>query len=51
MSNYYAQINSNSICFAITQTSSLIDQPNMIAIDSYDISLLGKVWSDGQWIE
>ena len=51
MLNYYAQIDSNSVCFAVTQTSGPIDQPDMIAIDSYDTSLLGKVWSNGQWID
>lgn len=51
MPNHYAQIDSNSICFAVTQTSGSIEQPDMIAIDSYDTSLLGKVWSNGQWID
>lgn len=51
MTYYYAQIDSNFICFAVTQTSGPISQPDMIAIDSYDTSLLGKVWSDGQWLD
>jgi predicted glycosyl hydrolase (DUF1957 family) len=51
MSFYYAQINEQSICFAVTQTSGQISQPNMIAITSYDISLLGKTWSNGVWLD
>ena len=51
MSNYYAQIDSNSVCFAVTQTSGPINQPDMIAIESYDTSLLGKVWDNGEWLD
>lgn len=48
---YYAQIGANKICYAVTQTAGEIDRPDMIRIDSYDESLLGKMWFDGQWID
>jgi len=49
MSFYYAQINNDQICFAVTQTHGLIIQDDMIPITSYDISLLGKIWTNGEW--
>jgi hypothetical protein len=51
MSFYYAQINDDFICFAVTQTAGLISQPDMIPITSYDISLLGKIWTNGEWLD
>jgi hypothetical protein len=51
MPYYYAQIDNNSICFAVTQTSGPIDQFDMIAIDGYDTSLLGKLYDNGQWLD
>jgi hypothetical protein len=47
---YYAQISINNQCYAVTQTAGEINQQDMIRIDSYDLSLLGKTWQDGQWI-
>jgi hypothetical protein len=51
MANNYAQIDTNSTCFAVTQTSGPISKPDMISITSYDISLLGKTWSNGVWLD
>ena len=39
---FYAQLNQESIVVAVTQTSDEIDNPLMIAMDSYDTSVLGK---------
>ena len=39
---YYAQINDDSIVISVTQTTGEIDNPSMIAIEGYDISVLGK---------
>jgi hypothetical protein len=51
MTFYYAQINADNVCFAITQTAGLVTQPDMIRIDSYNLDLLGKAWSGGDWVE
>jgi predicted glycosyl hydrolase (DUF1957 family) len=51
MSFYYAQIDDQSICYAVTQTAGEIIQPDMILITSYDTSLLGKIWNDGEWLD
>lgn len=39
---YYAQIDADGICYAVTQTAEPVKQGDMIEIDSYDVSLLGK---------
>lgn len=41
---YYAQIKDN-ICYAILETPNEIIQSDMISIDSYDESLLGKFYN------
>lgn len=51
MSFYYAQITSDQICFAVTQTHGPISQPDMIPITSYDTSLLGKIWTNDEWLD
>jgi len=48
---YYAQINSASICYAVTQTAGEITQSDMIPVDSYDTTLLGKEWTESGWVE
>lgn len=39
---YYAQIDADKICFAVTQTAGSIDRDDMVLIASYDDTLLGK---------
>ena len=39
---FYAQINSTNLCIAISQLSELMDAPDMIALDAYDETVLGK---------
>ena len=51
MTFYYAQITSDQICFAVTQPAGPINQPDMIPISSYDTSLLGKIWTNGEWLD
>ena len=51
MSFFYAQINGDQICFAITQTAGLITQTDMIPVASYDTSLLGKIRTNGEWLD
>ena len=46
---YYAQIDDNGICFAVTQTAGEIEQADMIEIDSLDESILLKKYVNGAW--
>ncbi len=48
---YYAQIDENNICIGVSQNPLPIERDDMIQIDSYDLSLLRKVYQDGEWIE
>lgn len=47
---YYAQINDNNVVFAITETSEPVSAPDMIEIESFDTSLIGCTYSNGQFI-
>lgn len=51
MTYYYAQINDSSICYALLQTYAQINANNMISIQSYDVSYLGKQWTGASWEE
>lgn len=48
---YYAQIDENNICIGVSQNPLPIERDDMIQIDSYDLSLLRKVWQNSEWIE
>lgn len=48
---YYAQIDANNVCMGVSQHPEEIIKEDMIQIESYDLSLLRKVWQDGEWIE
>jgi hypothetical protein len=48
---YYAQIDQTGICFAVSQLSREVTANNMIAINSYDTTLLGKRWNGTNWEE
>ena len=48
---YYAQIDSNNIVRSVTQTSSVVNQSDMIQIDSLDMSLLGKLYQGGTFVD
>ncbi len=46
----YAQINEENICTVISDTGSAeAVRPNLIPIDTYDTSLLGKRYINGIW--
>lgn len=47
---YYAQINDDNVVFAITETSAPVSAPDMIEIESFDTSLIGCTYSNGQFI-
>ncbi len=49
MDYFYAQIDSNAVCYAILQTHAPIEQPDMVALDAYDEAYLGKRWTGSAW--
>lgn len=48
---YYAQINTDTkICCGVSQLCGKKIQSDMIELESYDMSLMGKMWT-GEWNE
>lgn len=50
MEYYYAQINEDNICFAVSQLSGEMSQPDLIRLETFDLSLLGKIWNGAEWL-
>ena len=48
---YYAQIDDDGICCGVSQLSGEVDYDNMIQLESYDMSLMGKLWTGTEWVE
>lgn len=47
---YYAQINQDRIAYAVTETAGQIDAPDMIALESFDASVIGRRYTEeGIW--
>ena len=42
---FYAQIDANDVCRAVTQTAGPVDAPDMIERPEFDASELGKTWN------
>ena len=49
--SYYAQLNENSICIGVSNLSGIVDVPSLIPLPEFDISLMGKKYSNGVWEE
>lgn len=49
--HYYAQINDDNICDGVSQLSGIVDKPNMIELESYDMSVMGKLWTGSEWVD
>lgn len=47
----YAQLDSTNVCIGISQLSGEVQSEDMIKIDSYDTSFLGKKYNNGLWEE
>lgn len=47
----YAQLDNNNVCIGISQLSGEVQMENMLQIKSYDVTILGKKYEDGKWIE
>lgn len=48
---YYAQIDDDGICCGVSQLSGEVEHDNMIRLESYDMSLMGKLWTGTEWVE
>jgi hypothetical protein len=49
MSFYYAQIDENKSCFAVSELAAEMNQENLIRVGELDISLIGKIWNGSEW--
>lgn len=49
--HYYAQINDDNICDGVSQLSGIVDKPNMIELERYDMSVWGKMWTGSEWVD
>ncbi len=47
----YAQLSEENICVGISELSGEVEEDNMILLDSYDISILGKKYNNESWEE
>lgn len=50
MLKYYAQLDVQNVCVGVSQLAGVVDADNLVELDSYDISVLGKVWQGGKWV-
>lgn len=48
---FYAQINEENICIAVSQLYGEVQQENLIALSSFDSSVLGMKYENGAWTE
>lgn len=51
MIKYYAQIDVQNVCVGVSQLAGVVDADNLVELDSYDISVLGKLWQGGKWVD
>ena len=51
MSYFYAQIDENNICIAVSDLSGKVTAGNMLRLETYDTSLVGKKYNNGVWEE
>jgi hypothetical protein len=47
--HYYAQIDENNICFAVTQAAEVVSSLDMTPIQGLNTELLGKKWTGEDW--
>ncbi len=49
---YYAQINPDTkICCGVSQLCGIVERDDMIQLESYDMSLMGKLWTGSEWVD
>lgn len=42
---FYAQLDNDNVVVGVSQLSGVVEEPHMIELDEYDISLIGKTWT------
>lgn len=47
----YAQLNEENICIGISQLSGEMNASNMVLLEEYDASIVGKKYEYGKWLE
>ena len=45
----YAQINEDKICVAVSQSGGTISGKDIIELEMFDASILGKKYNNGKW--
>ena len=45
----YAQINEDNICVAVSESGIAISGDDIIELDIFDASILGKKYNNGKW--
>lgn len=48
---YYAILDENNICVSVQESPAVIDSDDLMELDSYDTSVLGKMWTGSEWVE
>lgn len=48
---YYAQLSETGICVGLSDLSGEVTADNMILLESYDTTILGKKYENGVWVE
>ena len=48
---YYAQINDENICIAVSKLHGEVKEGNLLQIPIYDSSILGKKYENGKWMD
>lgn len=46
---FYAQIDNDNICICVSELSGEVNSNNLIPLETFDASLLGKKYNNGQW--
>lgn len=48
---YYAMLDENNICVSVQESPTVIDSDDLMELDSYDTSVLGKMWTGSEWVD
>ncbi len=48
--HFYAQIDDDGVCYAVTQTAGPISAPDMVPIPDFDLTYIGRTYSGGAWV-
>ena len=48
---FYAQINENNICQAVSDLTEKVHDVRLVPIGFMDVELIGKKYENGEWVE